>query len=441
MEFLQVSSSHQKFGYFLRSRSRGRSCAVLTLVLMFLLGAPAKAAGNQNGPALSISPRSVSFGNVLVGSNNSSTITLTNTGSAAMEISSATLTGTGFSMSGLVTPLTIEPGVATTFTVSFDPTATGFEFGSISLTSSSVKTPAKISLTGTGTLAQMTVVPANVNFGNVSLGLTNTQPLTITNSGTSNLNITKTTAPGGSFGLTSPALPLLLAPGKSATFTVSFDPAAVGAQSSSVVIYSNAVGSPITVPVSGSGTASVNQLSSSSSSLNFGSDAIGTTTSQNVTLTNSGTVGVTVSQINASPSTFQMSGISLPFTLNPGTTATFALSFTPSAAGSATGSASVISTAANSPLSISLSGTGTSPSSSSVVLDWAASSSTVAGYYVYSGQTSGGPYTKVNSTAVVNTSYTDSAVTAGQTYYFVVTAVSSSGVESAYSNQVSAVIP
>ena len=75
-------------------------------------------------------------------------------------------------------------------------------------------------------------------------------------------------------------------------------------------------------------------------------------------------------------------------------------------------------------------------------LSWTASTSTVVGYNIYRGTVSGGPYTvKLNATPVSGTSYTDTAVVAGQAYYYVVTAVDSSGVESVYSNQASATVP
>ena len=127
--------------------------------------------------------------------------------------------------------------------------------------------------------------------------------------------------------------------------------------------------------------------------------------------------------------------------LSPGQTATLAVSFDPSSAGSVTGSVSVASNASNSPDAIALSGTGVAPVSHSAILSWTASTSSVMGYNSYFSTTSGGPYTKLTSSPDAVTSYTDSSVVAGQTYYFVVTAVDSSGDESAYSNEVSATIP
>jgi fibronectin type 3 domain-containing protein len=60
---------------------------------------------------------------------------------------------------------------------------------------------------------------------------------------------------------------------------------------------------------------------------------------------------------------------------------------------------------------------------------------------VYRSQVSGGPYSKLDSALIISTSYADSTVQAGQTYYFVVTSVASTGVESADSTQVAAVVP
>ena len=63
------------------------------------------------------------------------------------------------------------------------------------------------------------------------------------------------------------------------------------------------------------------------------------------------------------------------------------------------------------------------------------------GYNTYYSLQSGGPYTKLTSTPIAATAYTDSGVQGGLTYYFVVTAVNSSYVESAYSTEISQLVP
>jgi fibronectin type 3 domain-containing protein len=60
---------------------------------------------------------------------------------------------------------------------------------------------------------------------------------------------------------------------------------------------------------------------------------------------------------------------------------------------------------------------------------------------VYRGTKTGGPYTKVNSSLNVDTTFTDTTVAAGNTYFYVVTAVDGSGTESSYSNEAKAVVP
>lgn len=78
-----------------------------------------------------------------------------------------------------------------------------------------------------------------------------------------------------------------------------------------------------------------------------------------------------------------------------------------------------------------------------VDLNWNNSSSAnISGYNVYRGTNSSGPYSKINSVGLIaSTLYTDASVKSGQTYYYVVTAVDSSGAESGYSNQTQAVVP
>ncbi|HWF92114.1 MAG TPA: hypothetical protein VN684_07505, partial [Terriglobales bacterium] len=89
---------------------------------------------------------------------------------------------------------------------------------------------------------------------------------------------------------------------------------------------------------------------------------------------------------------------------------------------------------------VSSGGSGSTPSHS-VSLTWKASTSSVAGYNVYRGTKSGGPYAKLNSSVDTATLYTDNAVGTGTTYYYVTKAVNSAGTESAASNEVKAIVP
>ncbi len=74
-------------------------------------------------------------------------------------------------------------------------------------------------------------------------------------------------------------------------------------------------------------------------------------------------------------------------------------------------------------------------------MNWDPSILLVGGYNVYRGTQLGGPYTKLNSSPVSVTTYTDSTVQGGQTYFYVATAVDLNNVESVFSNEISATIP
>jgi fibronectin type 3 domain-containing protein len=68
-------------------------------------------------------------------------------------------------------------------------------------------------------------------------------------------------------------------------------------------------------------------------------------------------------------------------------------------------------------------------------------SSNVCGYNVYRGTHAGGPCNRINSSLIAAAAYTDTAVQAGQTYFYVSTVVDSSGVESAFSNETMSTVP
>lgn len=77
----------------------------------------------------------------------------------------------------------------------------------------------------------------------------------------------------------------------------------------------------------------------------------------------------------------------------------------------------------------------------SVLLNWDPSpSATVAFYKVYRGTARGGPYSVLGSN-LRTTTYTDTSVQSGVTYYYVTTAVDAAGMESFFSNELMSVIP
>ena len=198
------------------------------------------------------------------------------------------------------------------------------------------------------------------------------------------------------------------------------------------------------VVVGTSGPTTSKNLTPSPTSLSFGSVTVGQSSTLSGTLTNSSsTTSITLTAANVSGSGFSLVSMTLPKTIGPGASVTYSAKFAPGASGTASGSISFVSDATNSPVSVTLSGSGTTVATThSVTLSWTKSTSIgVSGYNIYRSTVSGGPYTKINSTLTTGTTYMDSNVTSGSRYYYVVRSVSSTGTASGNSAQVGATIP
>src|SRR5205807_1609459 len=329
---------------------------------------------------LSVTLPCVNFGNVLVGSTGVQNLTLTNSGSANLTIAQGTVTGTGYSISGPTFPLTLAAGQSSTLSVQFAPTATSSVSGGISLVSDAPNSPSTIALSGTGVQPQLSVTPPSVSFGNAVVGTTNTQTITLTNPGTANLTISQATVSEQSFTMTGLNIPLILGAGQTTSFNVAYVPSSAGSVTGSLSLVSDAPNSPTTLALSGTGVAATLQLTTSPTSLSFGNVTVGSST-QTVTLTNSGNSSVSISQVQVSGPGFSTSGLTPPMTLLGGQSTNFIVAFTPAGGGSVTGGVSVVSNAANSPAIINLSGVGVHL----VTLNWDPSTLVVAGYNIYRG--------------------------------------------------------
>jgi hypothetical protein len=268
----------------------------------------------------------------------------------------------------------------------------------------------------------------------VTVGKTSSQMASLLNSGGAKITISKASVIGRGFNVT--GLPLTLAGGQSASFTVSFTPTTAGSVTGAITLVSNFTNSLTKISLSGAGvTASV---AAKPSSTDFGDVVLGDKSILPIEIDNTGTASVTISQGAVTGAGFSISGLLLPLVLSVGQNSGFNITFAPTLAGSVTGSVSIVSNASNSPLTAPLSGTGVH----AVDLSWIASSSTsVPGYNAYRASVSGGPYAQLNSTPVTGTSYRDASVQPGQRYYYVITAVNADHSESSYSNQVQVEVP
>ena len=106
---------------------------------------------NASLATLTISSTSVQFGNVSVNTPSTQPVILTSTGNAPVIVTSVSLSGAGFTLSGATFPVTLNPGLAVTLEVQFDPTVAGAATGSLTIQSnSSTNGMAVVSLSASG---------------------------------------------------------------------------------------------------------------------------------------------------------------------------------------------------------------------------------------------------------------------------------------------------
>ena len=184
---------------------------------------------------------------------------------------------------------------------------------------------------------------------------------------------------------------------------------------------------------------SAGQLAVSPSTMNFGAINVGVSRSQSGTLT-AGSSAITVSSASWNGTGYSLGGITFPVTVPAGQSVPFTVTFAPQGSGSAPGAVSFLSNATNSSVVQQWTGSGLQTGQHQVALTWNPDTSSVQGYYVYRGAQTGGPYTRV-SALQAGTAFDDSAVSSGQTYFYVVTALGTNSLESGYSNEAVANIP
>jgi len=323
------------------------------------------ASSATNSPSVTVAPAPLSFGPVSVGTaGTAQAVTLSNSGTATLKISSIAVDNAAFSLSAVSLPLSLAPGKSTPISVTFKPSAAGAISAWLSISSNGPYSPNSVAISGTGVASspEISVAPSSLSFGSETVGSTSAaQTLTVTNTGTVNATVSSIASDNTGFALTLPTLPQTLAPGKTLQATATFKPTATGALTGWVSITSNGQYSPNSIAVSGTGVAaSSGTISASPGSLAFSRQTVGVASAiQTITVSNTGSSSVTLSSLSIAPSQFAfVSTPTLPVALAAGGTSTFSVAFTPTAASTVTGSVTITSTASPATTTVALSGTG-----------------------------------------------------------------------------------
>ncbi len=339
---------------------RFQNVCLLSLMAMLSLFTSAVAVAQTT-----VSPASVSFGNVVVGTASAThVVNFKNGGSSSISISSIALTPGGpyalATASSTPCPSSgpLAAGASCNVGLTLTPTALGTQAaGTLTINSTATTGGTQtVGLSGAGVTATA-LTGTSMNFGSVAVGSTSAALGTyLSNYQLTPIAISSITASspysvaGGTCGST-------LAAGASCKILVTLTPTVLGAVSAATLrVATTAPNSPLTQPLTGTG---VNPTVLSATSESFGNVPVGTASApRSVTLYNYQTTAITISSITA-PSPYSISGGTCGSTLAANSSCTILVTLTPTALGALPATSLTVSTTApNSPLTAALSGTG-----------------------------------------------------------------------------------
>jgi hypothetical protein len=324
--------------------------------------------GVAGTPAVTLNPIQLSFPNTNIGSSSSAqTFTITNSGTATMSFTGITLGGAtpgDFTQSNNCGSI-LAAGSFCTVTVTFSPGFPRLSLASVLVADNAPGSPQSEVITGTGiAVTPQATLSGPVTFASTNVGSSATpQVISLTNPGNAPLTISSiaiTGANASSFSTTSCGS--TLAASATCLITIGFTPTASGPLSATLVVTDNATaGSTQTAALNGTGASALApQATLSPTTLIFPSTTVGVAaTSLPVTLSNPGTAALTITSIlNSNAGAGFGETTTCGGSLAAGASCIITVSFTPTSAGPLSGSISVSDNAANTPQTVTLSGTG-----------------------------------------------------------------------------------
>lgn len=323
------------------------------------------------GGSASVSPTSLSWASVAVGNKGAQkAVTLTNSGSTALNISSISVTGANpgdFQIASKTCGTSLGASSSCTVNITFGPLSSGTRTATLSFSDSATNSPQSVSLSGLGTggSGTVTISPASLAFGSVNVGTTSAaKTTTLTNGGSSTItinNIAVTGTNSGDFLIASKTCGSSLAKSASCTISVTFKPTTTGSRAATLTVSDTSSNSPQTAALTGTGgSTSSGSVSVSPTSIGFPNTSVGSTSAaQTATLTNGTKSSVTISSVSitgANPGDFIISAKTCGTSLAASASCTASVAFKPTASGARNATLSFADSASNSPQTVSLSG-------------------------------------------------------------------------------------
>ena len=326
-------------------------------------------------PAIAVSPAAITFPSTTAGVSSAVySVTAANTGTAPLVFSAISTSGANANdfrieaTSTCAILVSVAPGGSCQVDLTFKPTVIGSLNASLAMTHNAPGGTSSVALNGTSTAAPtptLALSASSLSFGPQEVGTQSAlQTITVTNVGSAPLNISALAA-GGSHAADFPrsgtcqAGMTLAASGGNCNLVFAFAPTVVGTRTSTLTIASNNSGGNVTVTLSGNATTNVPVASASPATLSFGTQQIGaSSTPQQVTVSNAGGGRLSIAALTFSSPHFTQSGNCVAASLAAGQSCTVNVVFAPSASGSLTSTLMISHGAAGSPLTIALTGVG-----------------------------------------------------------------------------------
>jgi trimeric autotransporter adhesin len=213
--------------------------------------------GTATPSPIAISPISLNFGSVQLTNTATLPFQITNTASTPAIFQGITASGDYSATSDCPTAGSpLAPATSCTAQITFAPTQTGARTGLASVATSLSTLPINIPLTGTGIQSHLQAVPSTLNFGDIAVGASAAQTLTLTNTGTAPIT-GLTLALTGDYAITVPCTTTTLAPNTSCQITVTFTPTTLGPDNGTLTATSTNTGATsLTIPLTGTGVPS-----------------------------------------------------------------------------------------------------------------------------------------------------------------------------------------
>ncbi len=216
--------------------------------------------GTATPSTLGLSPASLTFGTVIVGSTATQPLNISNTGTTAITFGTLSATGDFTVAIGScpVAGVQLAPGTSCTAQITFAPMQSGTRTGTFSVASSASTLPLTASLTGTAVQSHLQIAPSSLSFGPIAVGASASLPFTLSNTGSApitSLNLAIAPPNTGDYAITVPCTLTTLNVGDSCSVTATFTPAVIGARPGSLIVTSSDSSSPAAIPLTGAGVA------------------------------------------------------------------------------------------------------------------------------------------------------------------------------------------